>query len=139
MASFEVRPLVEHEEGYSEDHQEPGSMCGSGCFQVFKLGWWQSHGEGKGLAEQKEESWLRSRLRKMKELSEVIAGPKWKTFIRKVSGYGKKQQRNRFQYDEHSYELNFNSGVPSEDEDMPPSFSARYSAPFAVVRGQTEQ
>ncbi|MED6113958.1 hypothetical protein PIB30_075632 [Stylosanthes scabra] len=141
MAAFEARPLVEHEEEYSsssDDHQEPGSMCGSGCFQVFDLRRWR---EGRGLAEPNGESWLRCRLRKMKEVSEVIAGPKWKTFIRKLSVYGKKQQRNnRFQYDEHSYALNFNSGVPSEDEDMPPSFSARFSAPFAAAgRGQTEQ
>ncbi|MED6145434.1 hypothetical protein PIB30_025260 [Stylosanthes scabra] len=146
MAAFEARPLVEHEEEYSsssDDHPEPGSMCGSGCFQVFELRQWRSHGEGRGLAEQNGESWLRCRLRKMKEISEVIAGPKWKTFIRKLSVYGKKQQRkNMFQYDEHSYALNFNSGVPSEDEDMPPSFSARFSAPFAAAAGhggQTEQ
>ena len=68
-------------------------------------------------------------------------GPKWKTFIRKISGYGRKQQqqKNRFQYDEHSYALNFNSGAQSEDDDMPPSFSARFSAPFPSTRRQTEQ
>ena len=141
MAAFEVRPLVsavEHEEEDFDDHQEP-SMCGYGCFRVFRLRWWQRHDEGRGLVEQKGESWLGCKLRKMKEVSEVIAGPRWKTFIRKISGYGKKQQRNKFQYDERSYALNFNSGVHSEDEDMPPSFSARFSAPAAAGRRQTEQ
>lgn len=142
MAAFEGRPLVEaveHGED-SNDRQEP-SGCGYGCFRVCGLIWWQGrHEEGKGLLEQRGDSWLSSNLRKMKEVSEVIAGPKWKTFIRKISGYGKKQQqKNRFQYDEHSYALNFSSGAQSEDDDgMPPSFSARFSAPFPSGRRQTE-
>ncbi|KAG4957264.1 hypothetical protein JHK85_043644 [Glycine max] len=132
MAASEGRPLVEaveHKEDFYE-HQEP-SGCGYGCFQGFGLSWCRSHEEGKGLVEQKGNSWLSCKLRKIKEFSEVIAGPKWKTFIRKISGYGRKQQqKNRFQYDEHSYALNFNSGDKSEDDDTPPSFSARFSAPF---------
>ncbi|XP_061369774.1 uncharacterized protein LOC133312566 [Gastrolobium bilobum] len=128
---------VEHVEVDFNEHQEP-SGCGYGCFWVFSLRWWQGHEEGKGLLEEKGESWVSCKLRKMKEVSEVIAGPKWKTFIRRISGYGKKQQRNKFQYDEHSYALNFNSGVQSEDDDMPPSFSARFSAPFTSGRRQTE-
>ncbi|CAI8583685.1 unnamed protein product [Vicia faba] len=78
-----------------------------------------------------EDTWVMEKLKKIKETSEVIAGPKWKTFIRKISGYGKKQQKNRFQYDAHSYALNFNSGAQSEDEEyLPPSFSTRFSNPF---------
>ncbi|KAJ1436970.1 hypothetical protein SESBI_03805 [Sesbania bispinosa] len=141
MASFEGRPLVEaveHREENSNDHQEV-SGCSYGCFRVFGLRWWQSHEDGKGLLEQRGDSWMSNKLKKIKEVSEVIAGPKWKTFIRKISGYGKKQQKNRFQYDEHSYALNFNSGAQSEDDDMPPSFSARFSAPFPSGRRQTEQ
>ncbi|KAK7388549.1 hypothetical protein VNO78_23368 [Psophocarpus tetragonolobus] len=132
MASYEGRPLVMEMEG----GEEAGSSgCGCGCFQGFGLKkWWEGHEEeGKGLLEQKGEgeSWVVEKLRKAKEASEVIAGPKWKNFIRKISGYGKKvkQQRNRFQYDEHSYALNFNSGAQSEDEGMPHSFSARFAAP----------
>ena len=82
---------------------------------------------------------MMDKLRKMKETSEVIAGPKWKTFLRKISGYGKKQQKNRFQYDAHSYALNFNSGPQSEDEEyLPPSFSTRFSNPYPAARGQNE-
>ncbi|XP_027361991.1 uncharacterized protein LOC113869728 [Abrus precatorius] len=139
MAASEGRPLVEaveHKEDFN-DHQGP-SGCYYGCFRVFGLRWWQGSEEGKGLLEQRGDSWVSCKLRKMKEVSEVIAGPKWKTFIRKLGGYGKKQQKNRFQYDEHSYALNFNSGAQSEDDDMPPSFSARFSAPFPSGRRQTE-
>ncbi|KAG4991049.1 hypothetical protein AAZX31_09G089200 [Glycine max] len=144
MAASEGRPLVEaveHKEDFYE-HQEP-SGCGYGCFRGFGWSWCSRRGseEGKGLVEQKGDSRLSYKLRKIKEFSEVIAGPKWKTFIRKISGYGRKQQqqKNRFQYDEHSYALNFNSGAQSEDDDMPPSFSARFSAPFPSTRRQTEQ
>ncbi|KAG4970725.1 hypothetical protein AAZX31_13G142100 [Glycine max] len=134
MASYEGGPLVMEMEGEEGFEEEAGSSgCGCGCFGLKK--WWQGHEEeGKGLlVDQKGEgeSWVVEKLRKAKEVSEVIAGPKWKTFIRKISGYGKKvkQQRNRFQYDEHSYALNFNSGAQSEDEGMPHSFSSRFAAP----------
>jgi hypothetical protein len=138
MASFEEGPLVEAVEHSGEDlndYQE-ASGCGYGCFHVLGLRWGQGNGESKGLLEQKEDSWWGCKLRKMKEVSEVIAGPKWKTFIRKISVYGKKQQKNRFQYDEQSYALNFSSGAQSEDDDddLPHSFSARFGAPFPSRR-----
>ncbi|MED6195265.1 hypothetical protein PIB30_036254 [Stylosanthes scabra] len=146
MASYEGRPLVmEMEHDRSFEGLEDGSGCGCGCFRGLSLRWWRGGDEeGKRLlAEQKGggegETWMMEKLRKAKEASEVIAGPKWKTFIRKISGHGKKHQKQRFQYDEHSYALNFNSGAQSEDEDnIPPSFSARFSAPIPVGRRQNE-
>lgn len=142
MAVNEGRPLVMEMEREEYDFNE---ACGCGCFRVFNLKWWKGHHEeeGKRLLEQKgegrngEETWMVEKLRKMKEVSEVVAGPKWKTFIRKISGYVKKHQKNnnRFQYDEHSYALNFNSGAQSENEDyFPPSFSSRFSAPLSAAR-----
>ncbi|CAJ1975584.1 unnamed protein product [Sphenostylis stenocarpa] len=140
MAASEGRPLVEAVEHKEDlyDHQEL-SGCGYGCFRGFGLSWCRGYEEGKDQVEQRGDSWVSCKLREMKEFTEVIAGPRWKTFIRKISGYGRKQQKNRFQYDEHSYALNFNSGAQSEDDDMPPSFSARFSAPFPSTRRQTEQ
>lgn len=139
MATFEGKPLVEAAEHEGEDFiDQQASGCGYGCFRVFGFTCWQGYEEGKGLLEQRGDTWWSCKLRKMKEASEVIAGPKWKTFIRKISGYGKKQQKNRFQYDEHSYALNFSSGAQSEDDDMPPSFLAKFSAPFPSGRRQTE-
>ncbi|KAK7265148.1 hypothetical protein RJT34_32764 [Clitoria ternatea] len=140
MAGYDGRPLVmemEREEDF-EEASGSGSGCGCGC---FSLKWWKGHGEeGNLLLGQKGsagDSWMVEKLKKVKEASEVIAGPRWKTFIRKVSGYGKKNQRNnRFQYDEQSYALNFNSGAQSEDEAMPHSFSSRFAAPG--VRRQNE-
>lgn len=138
MAAYEGRPLVKEVDG----HEEASSGgCGCGCFRFLSSNWWRGHEEeeGKQLLEQKGEggggeAWVREKVKKVKEISEVIAGPKWKNLIRKMSGYGKKKQQqqrnnNRFQYDEQSYALNFNSGAQSEDEDnIPPSFSARFTA-----------
>lgn len=133
MAAYEGRPLVMEMEREEDFEVASSSGCGCGCFRGLNLKkWWEGQEEeGKGLLDQKGEgeSWVVKKLRKAKEASEVIAGPKWKTFIRKISGYGKKVKRNRFQYDEHSYALNFNSGAQSEDENMIPSFSARFAAP----------
>ncbi|XP_027368783.1 uncharacterized protein LOC113874768 [Abrus precatorius] len=129
MAAYEGWPLVMEMEREEDFEEASGSGCGCGC---FRWKWWPGHEEeGKLLLDQKGEgeSWVVDKLKKVKEVSEVIAGPKWKTFIRKISGYGKKQQRNRFMYDEHSYALNFNSGAQSEDEGMPHSFSSRFAAP----------
>lgn len=126
---------MEHEEDFEE---ASGSGCGCGCFKGFNFKWWQSHEEeGKRLIDQNGgggEGWMVEKMKKVKEASEVIAGPKWKNFIRKISG---QQKKKRFQYDEQSYALNFNSRAESEDdEDMPPSFSARFSAPFPAGRRQ---
>ncbi|XP_047157759.1 uncharacterized protein LOC124828496 [Vigna umbellata] len=136
MAGSEGRPLVEAVEQKEDFYEEQESSgCAYGCFRGFGLSWCRG-----GREEEKNgDSWVSCKLRNIKEFTEVIAGPKWKTFIRKISGYGKKQQKNRFQYDEHSYALNFNSGAQSEDDDMPPSFSARFTAPFPSARRQTEQ
>ncbi|KAF2317108.1 hypothetical protein GH714_011822 [Hevea brasiliensis] len=80
---------------------------------------------------QHEESWVMRQLKKVKEVSEVVAGPKWKTFIRKVGGYiknTKKQKNNydnQFHYDPESYALNFDAGVDREDDLLLPVFSSK--------------
>ncbi|OIV98492.1 hypothetical protein TanjilG_18776 [Lupinus angustifolius] len=140
MSSFEEKPLVEameHEDEDFDDHYDSNG-CGYGCFRLFR--WQRHHGEGKGgVVDQKGESFFISKLRKIKEASEVIAGPKWKTFIRKMSCYGKKIQKNRFQYDQRSYALNFNADHGEDDQDViARSFSIRFIAPFPPGRTQTE-
>jgi len=153
MSVYEGRPLVmemESKEDFEDVSNISGYGCGCGFFRVFTSEWWRRrHGEeDKHLLDERgegvrgEDTWVMEKLKKMKETSEVIAGPKWKTFIRKISWYGKKQQKNnRFQYDAHSYALNFNSGAQSEEDDeeyLPPSFSTRFSNPFPASRHQNE-
>ncbi|KDP45384.1 hypothetical protein JCGZ_09633 [Jatropha curcas] len=93
--------------------------------------------ESSHTATNKEEPWWKRGWKKMKEWSEIVAGPKWKTLIRKI---GRKRQSNsgkqgtgKFHYDPLSYALNFDEG-PREnghfDEDlMGREFSSRYSLP----------
>lgn len=135
-ANFEGKPLIHHDgDGDGDDgdlNQQQATFCGCGCFRAFSFKNWRRGGgdvDGGGTTT----AWMAEKLRKVKEATEVIAGPKWKTFIRKAGGYfnnGGNKKNRRFQYDQHSYDLNFNSTANSEDEaDMPPSFSARFSAP----------
>ncbi|KAG9456221.1 hypothetical protein H6P81_000729 [Aristolochia fimbriata] len=71
------------------------------------------------------EAWWLRKARSVKEFSEVVAGPKWKTFLRRFSN-GFKRRRSQFQYDPQSYALNF---VDDEEERECPSFSTRFAAP----------
>lgn len=76
---------------------------------------------------------------KIREWSELAAGPKWKTFIRR---FGKNRFRNNstdFRYDPMSYALNFDesairSSNRSEAELLGRDFSARYAAIPASVK-----
>ncbi|KAG6534807.1 uncharacterized protein LOC121990016 [Zingiber officinale] len=60
---------------------------------------------------------------KVREWSELVAGPRWKTFIRR---FGRNPSRGRapppgttrFGYDEWSYSLNFDEGHGDGDEDQ---------------------
>ncbi|XP_054804943.1 uncharacterized protein LOC129308013 [Prosopis cineraria] len=128
MSAFEERPLVEHGQDFYE-HEQEGSGCG--CFRVLSFRWWRRQHDDNNDGGDGGEGWLMNKLGKMKEGSEVIAGPRWKTFIRKMN---LRKQKNRFQYDEHSYALNFNSEANSEEDDedldFPPSFTSRFIVPI---------
>ncbi|KNA06855.1 hypothetical protein SOVF_177190 [Spinacia oleracea] len=72
-------------------------------------------------------------LKKMREWSEIIAGPKWKTFIRRFNRGGKSATGSgKFQYDPLSYALNFDDGPGQNghlDEDgYFPDFSSRFAS-----------
>ncbi|XP_010678734.2 uncharacterized protein LOC104894244 [Beta vulgaris subsp. vulgaris] len=73
-------------------------------------------------------------LKKIREWSEIIAGPKWKTFIRRFNrGTGKNGAASgKFQYDPLSYALNFDDGPGqngnSEEDGYFPDFSSRFAS-----------
>ncbi|KDP31127.1 hypothetical protein JCGZ_11503 [Jatropha curcas] len=75
-------------------------------------------------------------LKKIREWSEIVAGPRWKTFIRRFNRRGSGNSRHgKFQYDPLSYALNFDEGPGQngnldEDDDYGGfrDFSSRYAS-----------
>ncbi|GKV18898.1 hypothetical protein SLEP1_g29219 [Rubroshorea leprosula] len=81
--------------------------------------------------------------KKIREWSEIVAGPRWKTFIRRFnrnrSGGGSGSNRNgKFQYDPLSYALNFDEGpgqIGNFDEDEEHGGFHAFSTRYAAVPG----
>lgn len=128
-----------------EPDSASGCGCGCGCFRLFGFGRSSHDIERTQLLREggrcKGTTWWMKKLDKVKRVSEVLAGPKWKNFIRKIGGYCKhKKQRTRFQYDPHSYALNFDGGTGTgtgTEEDHLLPFSSRFSAPPVSETRQT--
>ncbi|CAI9097464.1 OLC1v1033897C1 [Oldenlandia corymbosa var. corymbosa] len=83
------------------------------------------------------ESWFVTRLKKLKEFSELVAGPKWKNFIRKFgkNSKPKKFTRTEYMYSPNSYALNFaDTRFEEEEDDLFVSFSTRFSAPLSAEK-----
>ncbi|CAM8992143.1 hypothetical protein QQ045_007179 [Rhodiola kirilowii] len=86
--------------------------------------------------EEGSNKWWRKALKaamKVREWSELVAGPKWKTFIRRFNKNRTGNQRSgprKFNYDPVDYAKNFDDGgVDSDDEDvLRRGFSLRYAS-----------
>ncbi|ESQ49955.1 hypothetical protein EUTSA_v10021620mg [Eutrema salsugineum] len=114
--------------------------------------WWQRI----STADKREpdERWWICGWRKMREWSELVAGPRWKTFIRRVgrnhccgggragnSGGGcgaipNRSDHRKFRYDPLSYSLNFDDGKQTghfDDEFPYRDYSMRFAAPSLPV------
>lgn len=85
---------------------------------------------------------------KVREWSELAAGPRWKTFIRRFSrsrSGGSRHAAGKYQYDPLSYALNFDEGhngdFGDDGYDGLRNFSTRYAAPppFKSVSSDSNQ
>ncbi|PWA50515.1 hypothetical protein CTI12_AA331120 [Artemisia annua] len=79
-------------------------------------------------------------LKKIREWSEIVPGPKWKTFIRRFNrDKSLARQSSKYQYDPLSYELKFDQGPlqngdpETENEYLVRNFSSRYVLPVAMI------
>ncbi|KAF4362433.1 hypothetical protein CsatB_017901 [Cannabis sativa] len=111
---------------------------GSRRSSTGRLVWW----ERIRAVENDHHWWYRGirAFKKLREWSEIVAGPKWKTFIRRLnrnksnSGNGGGARHGKFQYDPLSYSLNFDDGpghncnLEEEEYDGFRDFSTRYAA-----------
>ncbi|XP_027124971.1 uncharacterized protein [Coffea arabica] len=82
------------------------------------LNWWQRARSLEINPSPENSFWARgiSALKKIREWSEIAAGPRWKTFIRRFSRTGRRRNNNNnfgcnYQYDPLSYSLNFDEGT----------------------------
>lgn len=145
VASQEIKlaPIIDggepsNDDGYAaaDDYEDDIASSGCGCFQRFCLRWRGGINGGYGYLgrrqeEEIRESWVVKAAKKLKEVSEVLAGPKWKNFIRRFSVHGiNKKRRMNFQYDPQSYALNFDEGMNRGGDEVFPAFSSR----LAVTR-----
>ncbi|XP_055827018.1 uncharacterized protein LOC129895336 [Solanum dulcamara] len=77
-------------------------------------------------------------LMKLREWSEIVAGPRWKTFIRRFNR-NKNGTQGKFQYDPLSYALNFDEGNNGEEDEYGlRDFSTRYASIPASARGSLD-
>ncbi|XP_027339088.1 uncharacterized protein LOC113852890 [Abrus precatorius] len=143
------------------------SFCFPCCFGSSRhsatvgLAWWErvrarswseSHSQALPVTESAGDQWWSRGLRglmKLREWSEIVAGPRWKTFIRRFNRNrsGSSRHVRKYQYDPLSYALNFDEGPGQngdfEDDayDAHRNFSTRYAAspPFKSVSTGSNQ
>ncbi|KAL5772751.1 hypothetical protein ACOSP7_012362 [Xanthoceras sorbifolium] len=119
MSPLKEQELVEDDIDDYDNSMATGQGCCFGrlCFQ------WCGGKDGGHLLhnneDDHEEPWWIEKTKKVREASELLAGPKWKNFIRKVGRYcniKRNNHRTQFQYDPASYALNFDRGFERDDD-----------------------
>ncbi|KAG6403946.1 hypothetical protein SASPL_136180 [Salvia splendens] len=83
------------------------------CFDRNSAGptWWQRIRPAE-ISSSGNSLWLRGvgAMMKIREWSELVAGPRWKTFIRRFNRNRSGGKHSNFQYDPLSYAMNFDNG-----------------------------
>ncbi|KAI9174161.1 hypothetical protein LWI28_013008 [Acer negundo] len=130
-----------------------------GCFPCFNpqrqssstvgLAWWERIRTVHQIQPPHSQRWWTpavSAFLRVREWSEIVAGPKWKTFIRRFNrnrSGNSNHNHGKYQYDPLSYSLNFDeSGDLDQDRDFGGfhNFSSRYAStkPAAVTAAAAE-
>ncbi|XP_077214661.1 stress induced protein [Tasmannia lanceolata] len=137
MATVQEKPTFINknnpsEEQFQEDYEENPTATGCFCFRLFCFQRNSDNGDHRFLIhEESRETWWMKKIRSVKQVSEIVAGPKWKNFIRKFKNQ-KKNRKSDFHYDSYSYALNFDGGANQEGNELYNDFSD--SAPFVLNR-----
>ncbi|XP_010913558.1 uncharacterized protein [Elaeis guineensis] len=113
--------------------------------------WWQRIRASERSDERRpsvEGWWWWRAVMKVREWSELAAGPRWKTFIRRFNrnprhggGSVVRMGSSRFQYDPLSYALNFDEGhggSPDGDYTGYGDFSTRFAVPPAPAKSSVD-
>ncbi|KZV56555.1 hypothetical protein F511_16154 [Dorcoceras hygrometricum] len=110
------------------------------------LSWWQKIGQPQAEIRGGSSLWARGldALKRIRDWSEILAGPRWKTFIRSFD----RPDRNGskyvdFRYDPLSYAMNFDEGPgqnshlddDGEDGYFSRNFSSRYAKGYILDLG----
>ncbi|KAL7137836.1 hypothetical protein ABFS83_10G120700 [Erythranthe nasuta] len=122
---------------YPHEDYEEASTAGCGCLRRFCFGLYAKEESNSYLLPQEEggASAPLINLKKLRDFSELVAGPKWNNFVRKIGNkicsckkYNYKTTA-QFRYSPESYVLNFAGGGdrPEDDNDLLHSFSARFA------------
>ncbi|XP_073152064.1 uncharacterized protein [Henckelia pumila] len=125
--------IPEREQEYGGDRHEP-EAAGCGCFRRFCFGWDDEGPSSHNHLLQQKESWVAEKFKKLREFSEMAAGPKWKNLVRRIGRLCNPKKSNKeastdqqFQYSPQSYALNFAGGEEEEDGQLLHSFSTRFA------------
>ncbi|XP_027332886.1 uncharacterized protein LOC113847799 [Abrus precatorius] len=122
----------------AQAQQTPCALFLPCCFgQRRRSSWWErvrstswSHSQPAPNGDRWWSRGLRA-LMKLREWSEIVAGPRWKTFIRRFNRNrnSKRMGMAKYQYDPSSYALNFDDGQNGDFHDDSPirNFSTRYA------------
>ncbi|KAK9061725.1 hypothetical protein SSX86_018908 [Deinandra increscens subsp. villosa] len=110
---------------------------------TFSVGsnWWETITDDDGKAGNNDDDnrcWSKGTLpfRKIKEWSQLVVVPKFKTFIRRFNTEQQRSTHGKFRYDPTSYMLNFDEGLGclEDDNQAIPKFATRYSSILVPVK-----